>query len=523
MQDPTRDASSPPAPPAPPAPPGRSQTSLGRLTRRSQIHIPNATRLASEHIELYTLPELLDEDECRYLLDLMQRDLHPSQVMSEGPPQPDVRTSQTCNLRGLRDPLAIEVELRIARLVGIDVSYSEGLQGHLYQVGQEFKPHMDAVAHGASHFASFTQHQGQRTWTVMVFLNDAERGGGTRFPHLDQTFQPRRGLALIWNNLDAGGAPNPYTMHQGLPVEAGYKAVLTVWFRGAGDGRMFVKELNEYLPCYTPVGFARRATPPGLQQRLLDYYRAHRHEPMREGSVTGIESDDGGDGSELVPLPEPLRREIHATLQPICEQWCGEPLEPTYVYGLRVYHHGARLRSHRDRIATHIISAILNIDQETNTAWPLEIDDHAYRRHRLTLQPGDMVLYEGGRLRHGRPEPLDGGSYCNVFVHYRPTRPATLATPASDLDLIPRRIPGYQIYQVGGTPAQMALYWPGASAFLHCNLLAAQLLSLCDGQRTIADCIEELRALYPEAAERVADDVGRALATMVRVGAVETV
>ncbi|HWN67854.1 MAG TPA: PqqD family peptide modification chaperone, partial [Haliangium sp.] len=346
--------------------------------------------------------------------------------------------------------------------------------------------------------------------------------GGTRFPNLGQTFQPRRGMALAWNNLDARGAPNPYSMHQGLPVEAGYKAVLTVWFRGAGGGRMFVKELNEYLPCYTPVGFARRTMPPGLHQRLLEYYRAHRHEIVREAETTGVESDEG-DGSVLVPLPEPLRREIHAALQPICEEWCGEPLEPTVVYGLRVYHHGARLKLHRDRIATHIISAILNIDQETSTDWPLEIDDHVYRRHRLALQPGEMVLYEGGRLRHGRPEPLDGASYCNVFVHYRPTRPAIPATPASELDLIPRRIPGYQIYRVGGTPSQMALYWPGASAFLHCNLLAAQLLSLCDGQRTIADCIEELRALYPEAADRVADDVSRALATLVRVGAVETV
>lgn len=517
MQDPTTDVS------LPPAPAGHSQASLGRLTRRAHVHIPNATRVASELIELYTLPDLLDDDECRYLLELMQRDLHPSQVMSEGPPPAGVRTSQTCNLRALRDPLALEVELRICRLMGIDPSYAEVLQGHFYQVGQEFKPHLDAVQHRTSHFASFTQSQGQRTWTVMVFLNDVERGGETRFPRLGQTFQPRRGLALIWNNLDAQGAPNPFTMHQGLPVEAGYKAVLTLWFRGAGHGRMFVKQLNEYLPCYTPVGFARQDMPPGLHQRLLDYYRAHRHASVAELEPTGVESDDGGDGSEMVPLPQSLRREIHAALQPICEAWCGEPLEPTYVYGLRVYRHGARLQPHRDRIGTHIISAILNIDQETNADWPLEIDDHVYRRHRLVLKPGEMVLYEGGRLRHGRPEPLDGTSFCNVFVHYRPTRPVELATPASDLDLIPRRIPGYQVYQVGGAPAQVALYWPGSRAFLHCNLLAAQLLQLCDGRRTIADCIEELRALYPEAAERVGDDVGRALATLVRVGAVETV
>ncbi|HWN71311.1 MAG TPA: hypothetical protein VNM90_26920, partial [Haliangium sp.] len=158
MQEPTTDASLPAALPA------REPRVIGRLTRRAHIHIPNATRVASEHIELYTLPELLDAHECQYLIELMQRDLQPSGVMSDGPPDPSVRTSQSCNLRGLGDPLATEVEQRIARLLGIDVSYAEPMQGHLYQIGQEFKPHMDAVAHGASHFASFTQNQGQRTW-----------------------------------------------------------------------------------------------------------------------------------------------------------------------------------------------------------------------------------------------------------------------------------------------------------------------------------------------------------------------
>ncbi|GIR24117.1 MAG: hypothetical protein CM15mP38_3000 [Synechococcus sp.] len=29
-------------------------------------------------------------------------------------------------------------------------------------------------------------------------------------------------MALAWNNLQADGTPNPFTLHEALPVEAGH-------------------------------------------------------------------------------------------------------------------------------------------------------------------------------------------------------------------------------------------------------------------------------------------------------------
>jgi prolyl 4-hydroxylase len=37
------------------------------------------------------------------------------------------------------------------------------------------------------------------------------------------------------------------------------------------------------------------------------------------------------------------------------------------------------------------------------------------------MEPGDMVLYESGSLIHGRPFPLVGRSYANIFIHFEPT------------------------------------------------------------------------------------------------------
>jgi prolyl 4-hydroxylase len=42
---------------------------------------------------------------------------------------------------------------------------------------------------------------------------------------------PKRGNLLAWNNLDPLGEPNEQSLHQGLPVEAGLKYIITKWYR----------------------------------------------------------------------------------------------------------------------------------------------------------------------------------------------------------------------------------------------------------------------------------------------------
>ena len=39
----------------------------------------------------------------------------------------------------------------------------------------------------------------------------------------------------------------------------------------------------------------------------------------------------------------------------------------------------------------------------------------------VTMEPGEMVLYESGSLIHGRPFPLNGRSFANIFIHFEPT------------------------------------------------------------------------------------------------------
>lgn len=58
--------------------------------------------------------------------------------------------------------------------------------------------------------------------------------------------------------------------------------------------------------------------------------------------------------------------------------------------------------------------------QDVDEPWPLEVYDRNGHAVNITLEPGEMILYESHSLIHGRPYPLKGRSYANVFIHFEP-------------------------------------------------------------------------------------------------------
>lgn len=67
-----------------------------------------------------------------------------------------------------------------------------------------------------------------------------------------------------------------------------------------------------------------------------------------------------------------------------------------------------------------VISAILNVAQDVQEDWVLEVIGHQGKAVNLTLQPGEMVMYESHSILHGRPYPLNGKYYANIFFHFEP-------------------------------------------------------------------------------------------------------
>ena len=256
----------------------------------------------------------------------------------------------------------------------------------------------------------------------MIYLNDVIEGGETEFPKLNKSFIPKKGTALIWNNLNEDGSLNSNTIHQAHPVLKGEKTVITKWFRQASltlDDK--TDDLNKHIQTYTDEGFKKEQLDADLFNEIKEYLALHKddfYDEFVEGNF--IQSDKVDVPSRLFELSDELKNKIHNSLQKPMEAWSKTKLEPTFVYGIRDYKKGAVLIPHRDRNETHIISAIINIDKKVEKDWPLEIDDHFYRRHEVFLEPGEVLFYESARLLHGRPTPLKGESYSNIFCHYMP-------------------------------------------------------------------------------------------------------
>jgi len=393
-----------------------------------QVFLPNAVRAQTSQAEIYTLENFLTAEECGYVLELMKNNLEPSRVFADEQIN-EARTSQTCFFRDRGNSQAYVqlVEDRACRLMGIHRSHIEGIQGQYYDKGQEYQPHSDFFSPGTKEYEENIAQgaQGQRTWTLLVYLKDDFEGGSTFFPNLDLTFRPRQGMALIWNNLYPSGQPNPYTVHQAKPVEEGTKAIINIWFRERGDGsETWTKPDAEYIRNYTKEGIAISEIPPQLLERLSEYYRANKDNDSRitreEPNPYLNKGDLEAPAAEVIAMTDELREYIHQGLKPALEEWSGQALEPTAIYGIRRYLEGARLEPHYDWADTHVISAILCLDQNEGQEWPLQIDDNYYRRHQVLMKPGDMLLYESARLLHGRPTPLEGEYHCNLYVHYRP-------------------------------------------------------------------------------------------------------
>lgn len=190
---------------------------------------PGVQRVPSPKLDLFIHRSFLDDAMCTDLIAMIDTRRRPSTV-SDYNGDAAFRTSETCDLDSA-DPLVARLDATLHTFIGLDPAHGEPVQGQRYAVGQEFKAHTDYFEPSGVDFHRFCSVSGNRTWTVMVYLNEPDAGGATRFKAIDKTVQPEVGKLLAWSNLRGNGSPNPSTLHHGMKVRSGTKYVITKWFR----------------------------------------------------------------------------------------------------------------------------------------------------------------------------------------------------------------------------------------------------------------------------------------------------
>lgn len=136
------------------------------------------------------------------------------------------RTSSTTDETWLSEEsreLLRAVERRLAADFDVPVDHFEPWQMARYRAGERFDEH-----HDSGFFAG--DRWGERTISVLIYLNDSPSGGSTYFPALRQRFQPVTGRLLAWRNLLPDGSIDPRMRHIACPARR-VKTILSTWVR----------------------------------------------------------------------------------------------------------------------------------------------------------------------------------------------------------------------------------------------------------------------------------------------------
>ncbi|WP_049421454.1 prolyl hydroxylase family protein [Stenotrophomonas maltophilia] len=168
---------------------------------------------------------LFSSQECRDILDVAEKNWEMSRVNSGVDASISRQRTSYSAMFGKADHLRIAPGIRAklgALVPGIEVADIEALQCVSYQMGQEYKPHLD-VSFEAD---AASDH---RWWTALLYLNDGYRGGETYFPIIDRRIEPVAGRVLLFPNRRSDGSPLVSSLHTGLPVLKGRKYACNIW------------------------------------------------------------------------------------------------------------------------------------------------------------------------------------------------------------------------------------------------------------------------------------------------------
>jgi len=179
---------------------------------------------------------------------------------------------------------------------------------------------------------------------------------------------------------------------------------------------------------YTDIGFQKIRAPEEVFKLIKEFWEANKDNHSDEEWFSGNTYVNhwqkpsfmvNVENETLIGGGFALKNKIWKAAEKTISDWTGQDLKTSSLYGVRIYQEGAILSTHVDRLPL-VSSAIINVAQDVDEEWPLEVIGHDRRAYNVTMTPGDMVLYESHSVLHGRPFALKGRYFANVFIHFEP-------------------------------------------------------------------------------------------------------
>ncbi len=139
------------------------------------------------------------------------------------------RTSNGMFFKRDENEVVKTLEQRLAVLANWPIENGEGLQILHYRPGAEYKPHYDYFDPDEPGTPTILKRGGQRVATIIMYLSEPVKGGGTTFPDVQFEVAPKRGNAVFFSYSRAH--PSSKSLHGGAPVIEGEKWIATKWLR----------------------------------------------------------------------------------------------------------------------------------------------------------------------------------------------------------------------------------------------------------------------------------------------------
>jgi prolyl 4-hydroxylase len=184
------------------------------------------------HPRVIVFGDLVSDEECESLIGAARVRLARSltvETQTGGEALNVDRTSDGMFFERGENPVVARLERRIAALLQWPLEFGEGLQVLRYAPGAQYRPHYDYFDPGEPGTPTILRRGGQRVATLVMYLQEPEKGGGTTFPDVGLEVAPRRGTGVFFS-YDRPD-PTTRTLHGGAPVLAGEKWVATKWLR----------------------------------------------------------------------------------------------------------------------------------------------------------------------------------------------------------------------------------------------------------------------------------------------------
>ena len=152
---------------------------------------------------------------------------------------------------------------------------------------------------------------------------------------------------------------------------------------------------------YTDIGFKKIKAPPAVWDQVKLFWEANKDRKNwkpenwpRGNTYTNhwvaptymVSVEDG----QLRGAGSNLKNRIWNAAQSTIEEWTGQELTKCSLYGIRVYTEGSILATHVDRMPL-VSSAIINVDQDVDEPWPIEVYGHDGKAYNVTMEPGKSL------------------------------------------------------------------------------------------------------------------------------------